>query len=59
MICSIYELKCRTLTHSGHTEHYHWRLRRLWFWQSPLKWVNEQVDAMGDRVVLDSLRKVS
>lgn len=58
MIRPIYELKCRTLDENGETIHYHWRIHAFWFWESPLSWVNEEIGMMGERVILDSLRKV-
>lgn len=58
MIRPIYELKCRKLNESGGTAEYHWRVSTFWFWENPLTWVNEQMAGMGQRIVMDSLRKV-
>ena len=58
MIRTIYELKCRRIAISGHTEEHMWRITTLWFWQSPVVWVQKELDTMGERILLDSLRKV-
>lgn len=54
----IYELKCRTLDENGDTSKYRWRVATLWFWENPVIWTNKHLDDLGERVILDSLRKV-